>query len=327
MQPLMRVLCLLILLLLLSGNNSFGQTQKRAGKAYNFSGQLAVNGIPRNYYVHVPPSYDRSKSMPLVLVFHGTHLNGPAMIYLTNFNTYADKKGFIVVYPNGAGGRWEDGRTGTGVADDIGFVRSLLDRLSSVVNIDRRHIYAAGFSNGGYFTERLACESDRIAAIAVVAASMMERTATECSANRRVPVIFFVGTADPLVPSEESEHNDQLGKLGELVGLSGLGSLSVPVARMGGVMPLSEALSFWCRHNQCSLSPYANEEPDRDPRDGTTVRRETYGAYGSEVVYYKIKGGGHTWPGATFNAPSDIFGKTTYDINATELITDFFMRH
>jgi polyhydroxybutyrate depolymerase len=323
----MRALILTMLLLLLASDNTVAQTRQTTSKGYNFSNQVFVNGIARTYHVHVPPSYDRKKAMPLVLVFHGMHLNGPAMIYLTNFNTYADKKGFIVVYPNGLHGRWDDGRTGTDSVDDVSFVNSLISRLSTIINIDRRRIYAAGFSNGGYFAERMACQSDRIAAIAVVAASMMERTATECGTTRRLPVMFFVGTADPLVPSEEEEHNEQLGKLGELVGLSGLGSLSAPMAKFGGVMTVSEAIAFWCRHNQCSLSPYERDEPDKDTRDGTTVHRQTYGGYGSEVVYYKIKGGGHTWPGASFNAPSDIFGSTTYDISATEQMADFFMRH
>jgi polyhydroxybutyrate depolymerase len=96
---------------------------------------------------------------------------------------------------------------------------------------------------------------------------------------------------------------------------------------MGGIMTGSEAVGFWCRHNQCSLSPYTNIEPDKDPHDGTKVTKETFGSYNSEVICYSIKGGGHTWPGAIYSGPSDLMGKTTEDIDATELISDFFLRH
>jgi polyhydroxybutyrate depolymerase len=295
-------------------------------RAYDFRQTVNSDGTPRNYFVHVPASYVRTKAMPLVIVFHGLHMNGRLMSPLTRFDVLADRKNFIVVYPDGLGNRWQTSYGGS--PDDVRFVSDMIGDLSRKVAIDSRRIYAVGMSNGGYFTERLACEMpDKLAAIAIVAASMMDATAAHCAANRRVPAMFFIGTQDPLVPSEDGEHNDTLGKLGDAVGLSGLGNLSVPMAKMGGVMTEREAVDFWCRHNQCSISPYTTNEPDKDPRDGTRVIRETFGAYNSEVVLYSIKGGGHTWPGAFYSGPSDVMGKTSGDIDATELITDFFLRH
>jgi polyhydroxybutyrate depolymerase len=44
-------------------------------------------------------------------------------------------------------------------------------------------------------------------------------------------------------------------------------------------------------------------------------------------VYYRIEGGGHTWPGAFINGPKDIVGRTTDDIKASEIIADFFSKH
>lgn len=285
-----------------------------------------TNSVNRIYRVHVPATYDRSKPIPLVIVFHGLHMSGNLMSLLTRFEAVADRKNFIVVYPDALGGKWDT--AGNSGHDDVQFVKDMLGSLERLIKIDTRRMYVAGMSNGGFFVERLACElPDTFAGIAVVAASMMESTASRCEANRRIPAIFFIGTDDPLVPSEDSDHNATLGKLGDAVGISGLGSLSVPMAKMGGVMTGAEAVGFWCRHNQCSLSPYTNIEPDKDPHDGTKVKRETFGSYNSEVVCYSIQGGGHTWPGAVYSGPSDVMGKTTQDIDATELISEFFLRH
>ncbi|HEY9677668.1 MAG TPA: PHB depolymerase family esterase [Drouetiella sp.] len=320
-------LAVICAVLVAAGNslNCSAQT-KQAKRAFDFRQALKSDGTQRTYSVHVPASYDRTKPMPLVMVFHGLHMNGQVMSLLTRFNVLADRKNFVAVYPDGLGNRWSTNYSGG--ADDVRFVYDLINNLSRTVNIDSRRIYAVGMSNGGYFTERLACEMpDRLAGIAVVAASMMDATASHCGANRRVPAMFFIGSQDPLVPSEDNEHNDTLGKLGDAVGLSGLGNLSVPVAKMGGVMTEREAVDFWCRHNQCSLSPYSVNEPDKDPHDGTRVQRETFGSYNSEVVLYSIKGGGHTWPGAFYSGPADVMGKTCNDIDATELITEFFLRH
>jgi polyhydroxybutyrate depolymerase len=45
----------------------------------------------------------------------------------------------------------------------------------------------------------------------------------------------------------------------------------------------------------------------------------------SEVILYKIIGGGHTWPNGALDIPS--FGNTNHDFDATNTIWDFFNRH
>jgi polyhydroxybutyrate depolymerase len=69
-------------------------------------------------------------------------------------------------------------------------------------------------------------------------------------------------------------------------------------------------------------------EPDRAPDDQTRVRREVYGSCrdGAEVVLYAVEGGGHTWPGGLQYLPARIVGRTSRDIDASELIWGFFKR-
>jgi polyhydroxybutyrate depolymerase len=45
------------------------------------------------------------------------------------------------------------------------------------------------------------------------------------------------------------------------------------------------------------------------------------------VVLYTIEGGGHTWPGGWQYYPEERIGKTCRDINASELMWEFFARH
>ena len=48
----------------------------------------------------------------------------------TNFDAKADAKGFIVVYPDGIGHNWNDGRgTANPNIDDVGFIRQLIGNL------------------------------------------------------------------------------------------------------------------------------------------------------------------------------------------------------
>jgi polyhydroxybutyrate depolymerase len=72
----------------------------------------------------------------------------------------------------------------------------------------------------------------------------------------------------------------------------------------------------------------ARPPPPRAPSSSppaTTVRRITYTPAndGAEVVLIRIEGAGHTWPGHP--SPIKFLGKSTTDIDANDLIWDFFV--
>jgi amino acid transporter len=52
----------------------------------------------------------------------------------------------------------------------------------------------------------------------------------------------------------------------------------------------------------------------------------TLAAEGTAVALYSVVGGGHTWPGGQ-GLPRIIFGKTSRDFNANEVIWEFFKVH
>ena len=62
---------------------------------------------------------------------------------------------------------------------------------------------------------------------------------------------------------------------------------------------------------------------------GSTVERLIWeaGEPGAPVIFYRIHGGGHTWPGGTEHQPEDILGKICRDVNATALMWKFFQEH
>jgi polyhydroxybutyrate depolymerase len=137
---------------------------------------LAVGGLQRSAIVHIPPQYDRTVAMPVVLAFHGGGANADNMVRFSGLNDKADEAGFIAVYPNGTGrlqrmltfnGGNCCGQAAANGVDDVEFTRRLLDELVAVATVDPKRVFATGMSNGGIMAYRLAAElSDRIAAIA-----------------------------------------------------------------------------------------------------------------------------------------------------------------
>ena len=273
---------------------------------------LAVGGLQRSAIVHIPPQYDRTVPMPVILAFHGGGANADTMVRFSGLNEKADEAGFIAVYPNGTGrlqrmltfnGGNCCGQAAANGVDDVEFTRRLLDDVANACTIDPRRVFATGMSNGGIMAYRLASElSDRIAAIAPVGGPMGTKT---CNPTRPVSVIHFHGTDDAFAPFQGGR-----GK-----GLSGTDFYSVP-----------DSIAAWVEADGCASTPVTIRLPDTAD-DGTTVTRTTYGQGkdGAEVVLIVIEGGGHTWPGREPRLA--LLGKSTRDISANDLMWEFFQRH
>jgi polyhydroxybutyrate depolymerase len=271
---------------------------------------LDVNGVSRDYLLHVPEDLPLHQRVPLVLVFHGGGGRASQMPRLTGFDVLADREHFIVAYPDGVGHHWNDGRDRSS-ADDVGFIRELLADLQRSYPVDPRRVYATGISNGGFFSNRLACElSDRIAAIASVAATMPEPLAAECKPARPISVLYVQGTEDPLVPIDG-------GKIGFRHGRS-----------LGQNVSLADSLTFWRGVDAMTSAPSVDNLPDRVD-DGTHVRREiwTGGKDHTEVGAYIIDGGGHTWPGGPQYLPRFIVGRASQNLDGTRAIYRFLSQH
>lgn len=295
------------------------------------AGSIVHGGISRTYLLHVPKSFDKERLWPLVFVLHGGGGDGAKAAKLTGFSAKADAAGFIVCYPDAINHHWNDGRqvrrfkSQRDAIDDVGFIAALIDRFAKDLNVDRQRVYATGISNGGMMCYRLGCDlADRVAAIAPVAAAMPEPLADSAQPSEPVPVLAINGTKDPLVPYE-----------GGGVGL---------YHKRGQVLSVSKTIEFWVAADSCSPKPEITEIPDIDPEDGIRVVRERYlrGATDSgsptsdfelrtsgfaerDVILYRVEGGGHTWPSGARRVAR--FGKTARDIDATEVIWEFFARH
>ncbi len=274
---------------------------------------LNLNGLTRGYLVHLPAAYDAARAWPLVLSLHGSNSNGQIQLEFTAMNETADREGFIVVYPFGTGQRehmlfWNAGNC-CGYAyenkvDDVGFVRALLDVLNIQLNIDSGAVFAAGMSNGAMMVYRLASEmADVFAAIAPVAGTMGTDT---CHPSRPVSVIHFHGTNDEFVPVE-----------------GGVGKRSVTGTHHFSV---EHSIRAWVEANGCPQDPVITMLTN-SVDDGTTAERRVYGPgrNGSEVVLYLVHGAGHTWPGRP--PRPHYLGKTTHNVEANEVIWEFFRRH
>lgn len=261
------------------------------------SDHMLHDGIRRNYIIFLPS--DLHPGMPLVLNLHGYGSDAVQQMNYSAMNSVADTAGFIVVYPNAMENRWNSGisdspRWPVPGVDDVSFIEALIDTMHVNYEIDLHRVFSCGMSNGGFMSFKLACElSQRISAAASVTGVISEGTALDCDPQRRIPILHIHGTHDRTVP-----YDGTFGWYG-----------------------VKETANHWAGLFGCVPSDITNME-DMDQTDGSTVSRITYSdsAGRDMVTLYVVSGGGHTWPGSAYDLP----GITNRDINASEVIWDFF---
>lgn len=282
------------------------QQVSAAARARDQAGTLRFGGLNRTYIVHVPPGPPAG----LVLNLHGGGGSGAGQQALTDFDSVADANNLLVVYPDGYDKSWADGRGASPAdrrrLDDVGFLVALVGKLQSDFAIPAGHVFATGLSNGGFMSNRLACErADVFAAVAPIAGTLGAGVA--CNPSRPVSVLEAHGTADRVVPF----------KGGDVRGRGGL-SHAIAVAAM---------VDRWRAVDGCQGDPSIEELPTVG--DGTVVRRfdSRSCAAGTEVVLYRIDNGGHTWPGGRQYLPRAVIGATTRAFDGSQAIVQFFLTH
>lgn len=272
---------------------------------------LDSGGQQRVYVRYIPASYDPNIAAPLVLNLHGFMGWASQQAEMTGMSATAEAHGFILVNPQGTGGplRWNTGEpfsTPEQVEGDITFISELLDALETELCIDPARIYVSGLSNGGGMSHVLACAlSDRIAAIGSVAGAQNSYD-QPCEITRPIPVIAFHGTDDRIVP-----YNGQVNR-----------NYTFP--------PIADWVAAWAERDGCDADAEiisGDVEDDYPVAGDASAVRYVDCDDDAEVVFYTIDGGGHSWPGSAEDLPAVAVGKTTHDINANEIMWQFFRRH
>src|SRR4051812_26600030 len=225
----------------------------------------------RSYRLFVPTGYDGRTPLPLVLDLHPSGGTSEGQARTSGFESIAARENFAVVSPQAENGRWNV-PVDNSRADDVAYIKDVMDRVESQVCIDASRIYVTGFSGGGRMASLLACTlNSRIAAFAPVSSL---RWPAPCG-GRPIPLLTFHGLADPQNPYA-----------GHVEGRNGEWIESIP-----------DALAGWAQHNGC--------RPDvimEDPAGPLSTMRYEGCRDAAEVRLIRIDGLGHAWPKAEIDA-------------------------
>ncbi len=262
------------------------------------SGTLNHDGLTRNYRLYLPSAFQEgANDLPLVFNLHGLGSSALEQEFYTGMKDVAEANNFIVCHPDGIDNSWNVGFDPNSNIDDVGFIDALIDEIYQQYGFNWKKVYSTGMSNGGYMSYKLACElTDHITAIASVTGSIVPPEINSCNPSRAVPTMQIHGTSDSVVPYDGSNF----------------------------AMAQEDLVAWWVNHNGCTSGEVVTDVVDMDMTDNCTAERYEYSSCNDDVKveFYKITGGGHTWPGVAIDIPD--LGPTNRDFNASETIWEFF---
>lgn len=196
----------------------------------------------------------------VVVLLHGLGASGADMLAVTAMTAEADRLGLVVVYPNATGfpNAWNAAPELGVDEDDTSYLDALARHVTS--RVCGRRTLAIGFSNGASMAQRWACQGTEVQAIGVSSGPL----AVEGCDSPPVPIRYYQGTADPIVP------------------IDGGGNYPEPLPS------LAETMERWREHNSCT------DEATVTTTGDTTCTAWTCAVPTEQCV---VEGWGHMWPG------------------------------
>lgn len=239
------------------------------------------NGVVRDFILYVPSQYDSATPTPLFFNFHGFGGTSEGQRDWVQMNDLADQENFILVFPQGTdldgSPHWnaaDMGGDNKSDVDDKGFVLELIEQIGRAYNVDEDRVYAAGYSNGGFFSYYLACTAgEHFAAIGSVSGTHLD-LGDSCNPGHPMGMINLHGTQDGVVPYSGGEDYTST----------------------------QDVVNWWVEYNGAQTTP----EMTSVDSGGVTIEQYVYpaGESGVSIEHYKYIGGDHVWFEESFSGRS-----------------------
>lgn len=254
------------------------KAQQTSGKTEDIN--ITVGGASRFMKVHFPPNLQ--DNAPLVISMHGVNQSAEYQMNTTNWNNLSDQNGFIVVFPQGEGLWWD-----VSGDKDVTFIKYVITYMYKNYKINRKRVYATGFSLGAMMTYHLLTKSaNTFAAYGPVSGVCFDNR--KITAARHVPLIHHHGSADDVF------------KFG-----------GDPGHMAGGYPSIDNYVASWAKWNGCDMDNPVVTKIGGDTKTVWTNKEE-----GIQTVYNVINGAGHWHSDSTWGG-----------INTTNELWNFFRRY
>ncbi|KZP25504.1 carbohydrate esterase family 1 protein [Athelia psychrophila] len=282
--------------------------------SFNNTGHYTRSLNGRSYLVHIPAAYNVSVAHPTVFSFHAFAQDPQNQELISGFsdpdlsiNSQASFLLFALLDGDVPQRAWQ-GAPYSKVPSKVAFTMDIIQDLRENLCVDKSRIYASGKSNGGGFTNLLACNSTSaplFAAFAPVSAALYPDTHPihNCTPGRVIPIINFHGLADDIIPFVGRDHDHWTGET----------SYALP--------NITQYREAWAERNTLNPDVIASINTITHPHKDTNLRIADCSPVNIHAVMrgFTVVGLGHSWPSTTGLDG----GTTTFNATTAEIIPFF----
>jgi polyhydroxybutyrate depolymerase len=228
------------------------------------------------------PASRAGQKLPLVLWLHGYGASGGLFIGQLGVSELADELGFAYLAPDGMPDRFGRRFWNAGAAccdfdhkrpDHVRELKAMLDVALTDAAVDPARVYVVGYSNGAFMAHRLACDDERVRAIAAIAGAG-PRSDEPCPRKAPLGVLAVHGDEDEVV---------------EYGGGHVLGKRDIPAHPS-----VVDTLRVWATKNGCTGKLEKVGERDLQPKIlGAETSEMRMGDCRPPLEVWLVHGGGH----------------------------------
>jgi polyhydroxybutyrate depolymerase len=160
---------------------------------------LTHGGVSRSYRLHVPAKLTGPAAV--VLSLHGVTSSASSQQSGSGWDAVANANpNFVVAYPDGVDAAWNVVGFNPNV-DDTGFMKAIVDDVSTRVRVAPNRVYITGTSLGGGFSHKMACTEANYFAGAMAVVFHLHSSPKDyvCAPQRPITVLEYAGLNDVLV--------------------------------------------------------------------------------------------------------------------------------
>lgn len=172
-------------------------------------GTHTAQGVTRGYRLYVP-ARNSGRRRPLVVMLHGCAQSAADLARATRMNAYADRGGFLVLYPEQSVDahpdrcwRWYERAQAAWDSGEAAFVAALTSHVMRTERVSRDRVYLAGFSAGAAMGQAVVVNQPELFAAAALHSTVPWGVASDRLAAEGV---MRAGVSDPALGTALAER-------------------------------------------------------------------------------------------------------------------------
>jgi polyhydroxybutyrate depolymerase len=182
-----------------------------------FDVKFMLDGYLRESIIVKPDKAPPPGGYPMVFMLHGTSGDGEKFYKISGWKELGEEENFITVFPSSLSWcylddsieknntRWVNASVTDfpcsgppqDYVDDVKFLKILAQRISDTLPVNRKMIFASGFSNGSVMIHKLAIDAGDVFSAVAGSSGPLFKGDSSAPVNR-IPVWFIVGSKDDL---------------------------------------------------------------------------------------------------------------------------------